>query len=165
MAARLAIVDEHIHMENQHDLDAIMATFGPTARYDDEPWDGHHVGRDAVRTYYVDLLRALPDLRIAVQRRHATESVVVVEVTIQGHHRGVWRGLPPTGCPVRFALCGIFEFDREDRLVGERIYYDRATVLRQLGVFHEPDSRWGRVGTVLMHPISMVQIAWRALRR
>jgi hypothetical protein len=40
---------------------------------------------------------------------------------------------------VQFPLCGIYTFDDEDRLAGEKIYYDRATVLRQLGVFHEPD--------------------------
>jgi hypothetical protein len=31
--------DEHIARENQHDLEAIMRTFGQTGRYDDEPWD------------------------------------------------------------------------------------------------------------------------------
>jgi hypothetical protein len=45
-----------------------------------------------------------------------------------------------------------------DRLSGETIYYDRATVLRQLGVFHEPDSAAGRIATVLMRPLSMVRI-------
>ena len=35
--ARTAIVDEHIRCENRHDLDAMMATFGVVARYDDEP--------------------------------------------------------------------------------------------------------------------------------
>ena len=36
--ARMAVVDEHIRCENRHDLDAVMATFGMDARYDDEPW-------------------------------------------------------------------------------------------------------------------------------
>ncbi len=33
--ARTAVVDEHIRCENRHDLDAMMATFGMDARYDD----------------------------------------------------------------------------------------------------------------------------------
>jgi hypothetical protein len=45
-AARLKIVDEHIVRENQHDLEGILRTFGQTARYDDEPWDGHYIGHD-----------------------------------------------------------------------------------------------------------------------
>jgi hypothetical protein len=46
--ARLRIVEEHIRCENEHNLDGIMATFGETARYDDEPWDRHYSGRDGV---------------------------------------------------------------------------------------------------------------------
>ena len=36
MAARLRLVDEHVRLENGHDLEGIMGTFGATARYDDE---------------------------------------------------------------------------------------------------------------------------------
>jgi steroid delta-isomerase-like uncharacterized protein len=163
--ARLALVEQHIGLENQHDLDGIMRTFGPAARYDDEPWDGHYTGRDAVRAYYEELLRAMPDLRIDVKQRHATETAVVVEVVISGHHLGAWRGLPPTGRHVQFPLCGIYTFDDEDRLAGEKIYYDRATVLRQLGVFHEPDRLPGRIATVFMHPLTIARIVGRKIWR
>ena len=165
-AARLSLVEEHVRLENQHDLEGIMSTFGASARYDEEPWDEHHVGCDAVRAYYDGLLHAMPDLAIEVRRSHVAEDVVVLEVMIGGHHLGAWRGLPPTGRPVRFPLCGIFTFDNEDRLAGEKIYYDRATVLRQLGVFHEPDGMIGRIEAVVMHPLTMAQaigrkILWR----
>ena len=129
-AARLDLVEEHVRLENGHDLDGIMGTFGATARYDEEPWDDHHVGRDAVRAYYNGLLLAMPDLKIDVRRRHVAEEAVLLEVTISGHHLGAWRGLPPTGRPLQFPLCGIFTFDGAGRLAGEKIYYDRATVLR-----------------------------------
>ncbi len=165
MAARLKLVEEHVRLENQHDLEGIMTTFGATARYDDEPYDGHYIGRDGVRTYYEDLLRAMPDLTIDVQHRHVSELAVVLEVIISGHHLGAWRGLPPTGRPVRFPLCGIYTFDDEDRLAGEKIYYDRATVLRQLGVFHEPEGALGRIATMLMHPLTILRIVGRKIFR
>jgi hypothetical protein len=41
MKARLQIVEEHVRLENLHNLDGILATFGPDARYDDEPWNDH----------------------------------------------------------------------------------------------------------------------------
>ena len=50
--ARLALVEEHVRRENQHDLDRIMETFGEHAWYDVEPLDEQHDGRDGVRTYY-----------------------------------------------------------------------------------------------------------------
>ena len=59
---------------------------------------------------------------------------VIVEVMIRGTQLGGWRGLPATGRRVEFPLCGVYTFDANDRLAGEKIYYDRGTVLRQLGV-------------------------------
>ena len=164
-SARLKIVDEHVRLENQHDLDGIMATFGGTAHYDDEPWGEHYEGRDGVRAYYTALLSAMPDLHLAVHRCHTSDDAVILEAVISGQHLGAWRGLPPTGRWVEFPLCGIFVFDAADRLAGERIYYDRATVLRQLGVFHEPDHILGRVTTVLMHPLTMARALSRQIRK
>jgi steroid delta-isomerase-like uncharacterized protein len=165
MAARLKLVDEHVRLENAHDLEGIMGTFGATAHYDDEPWGAHYVGRDEVRTFYEGLLQALPGLQIEVLRKHASAAAVVLEVIIRGRHLGRWRGLPATGAQVEFPLCGIYTFDDDDRLAGERIYYDRATILRQLGVFHEPDGAMGRITTLLTHPLTMAQAVGRMISR
>jgi len=145
--ARAAVVDEHIRCENSHDLDALMATFGINAQYDDEPWGDHRIGRDGVRSYYSELMRALPDLAIEVKQRHVTSESVVVEVLIRGTHLDTWRGLPPTGRRMEFPLCGIYSFDADGKLASERIYYDRGTILRQLGLFHEPVRGLGRIVT------------------
>jgi steroid delta-isomerase-like uncharacterized protein len=162
LQARMAVVDEHVRCENRHDLDAVMATFGMDARYDDEPWGDHRTGRDGVRSYYTELMRALPDLAIEVKHRHVASESVVVEVTIRGTHLGPWRGLPATGRRMEFPLCGVYAFDADDRLTGERIYYDRGAVLSQLGLFHEPLGWLGHVATALSHP---VMIARAYLRR
>jgi hypothetical protein len=34
IAARLQLVDEHVSLENHHDLEGITGTFGATAHYD-----------------------------------------------------------------------------------------------------------------------------------
>jgi steroid delta-isomerase-like uncharacterized protein len=153
--ARVQLVEEHIRRENLHDLDGILETFGPDARYDDEPWDDHRVGRDQVRLYYGELLRAAADFKIEVRNRYTTGEAVILEVTISGTHTGAWRGLPATGRPVSFPLCGIFTFDSGDRILGEKIYYDRAAVLRQLGVFWEPATAAGRLLTAISHPLTI----------
>jgi hypothetical protein len=46
LAARIAIVEQHVRLENAHDLEGVLGTFGDTARYDDEPWGEHFNGRD-----------------------------------------------------------------------------------------------------------------------
>ena len=155
--ARRAIVEEHIQCENRHDLDALLATFGPHASYHDEPWGDHRVGIEGVRSYYIELMRALPDLSIEVTQWHDASETLVVEVIIRGTHLGPWRGLPATGRRIEFPLCGIYSFDANDRLAGERIYYDRGAVLSQLGLFHEPMRGWGSVATALSHPLTIAR--------
>src|ERR1700751_6052685 len=119
MKSRLTLVEEHIRRENAHDLDGILNTFGPEARYDDEPWDDHRIGRGEVQLYYKELLAAAADFRIDIRNRYVTGEAVILEVTISGTHTGTWRGLPATGRPVSFPLCGIYTFDSEDRILGE----------------------------------------------
>jgi steroid delta-isomerase-like uncharacterized protein len=161
--ARVRIVEQHIALENAHDLDGIMGTFGEGARYDDEPWEAHYVGSREVRAFYTQLLQAIPDLRIEVIRQHVADAAIVVEVIIRGHHLGAWRGLPATGRLIEFPLCGIYTFDKENRLAGEKIYYDRATVLRQLGMFDDPDSLRGRITAAVTHPLTLARIAGRRI--
>jgi steroid delta-isomerase-like uncharacterized protein len=158
------MVERHIRLENEHDLEGVLGTFGDMARYDDEPWDAHYTGRDGVRLFYQQLMKALPDLEIAVQHRYETEDAVLVEVIIRGTHLGGWRGLPATGRRVEFPLCGVYTFDSDDRLAGEKIYYDRATVLRQLGVFHEPQTLWGQISILATHPATIARAFARKLR-
>jgi steroid delta-isomerase-like uncharacterized protein len=165
MAARLSLVEEHVGFENRHDLEGIMGTFGASARYDDEPFGAHYSGREEVRRFYESLLQALPGLQIEVRHTHAGATAVVLEVMIRGRHLGSWRGLPATGAQVELPLCGIYTFDDDDRLAGERIYYDRATLLRQLGVFHEPDRAIGRITTLLTHPLTMARVVGRWIWR
>lgn len=162
-AARIALVEQHIRYENEHNLDGVLGTFGDSAHYDDEAWREHHEGRDGVRNFYAQLMAALPDLQIDVKWRHATDDAILVEVMIRGTHLGGWRGLPATGRRVEFPLCGVYTFDSEDRLAGERIYYDRGTALQQLGVFHQPDSVMGMISTVATHPITIARASLRKL--
>ena len=124
----------------------------------------HYKGANGVRVFYGQLMKALPDLEIDVQRRHVTDDTIVLEVIVRGTHLGEWRGLPATGQSVDVPLCGVYTFDSDDRLAGERIYYDRGTVLRQLGVFHEPQSVLGQFCTFATHPVTIAKAFARKLR-
>ena len=160
-ARRMALVEEHVRCENAHDLDGVLSTFGESARYDDEPWNEHHEGRDGVRRFYSTLMGAVPDLSIEIVKQHVADETIVLEVVIRGTHLGSWRGLPATGRKLAIPLCGIYTFDADDRLAGERIYYDRATVLQQLGVFHDPQSLVGKLETAVMHPVTLTRALLR----
>jgi steroid delta-isomerase-like uncharacterized protein len=162
---RLAIVEEHVRLENAHDVEGVIQTFGDAARYDDEPWNTHYEGRERVREFYGQLMAALPDLSIEIMRRHVAAETIILEVVIRGTQSGPWRGLPATGRRVEVPLCGVYTFGSDNRLAGEKIYYDRAMVLRQLGVFHEPQTVLGGMGILLTHPFTMLKALARRLRQ
>jgi steroid delta-isomerase-like uncharacterized protein len=153
---RLKQVEEHVRLENAHDLEGLMSVFGSSGFYDDEAWGEHHTGLEGVRGYYMDLMKAAPDFHIEVKRTHVGEEAIILEVVLTGTHQGAWRGLPPTGRRICVPICGVFTFDEEDRLAGEKVYYDRITVLRQLGVLSEPTSVRGRIGALVLHPLNVV---------
>lgn len=162
-SARLEIVEQHVRLENAHDLEGVLRTFGDTAHYDDEAWGEHYDGMNGVRQFYEQLMKALPDLEIEVRRQHITDDAILLEVMIRGTQLGPWRGLPATGRRVEIPLCGVYTFDSDDRLSGERIYYDRGTVLNQLGVFHEPQSALGHISILATHPITIARALVRKI--
>lgn len=161
--ARRSLVEEHVKFENAHDLTGLLSTFGDRAAYDDEPWEDRRRGIESVRAYYETLLTAMPDLYIEVVNTHPSEDSIILEVIVSGTHLGAWRGVPPTGRSLRFPLCGIYTFDENDRIAGERIYYDRAEVLKQLGLMHDPASGLGRLMIAVTHPVSITKAFGRRL--
>jgi len=60
-------------------------------------------------------------------------------------------------------MTALFVFDG-DRLVNERVYFDQATILRQLGLAHDPVSLAGRLALVLTHPLTIGRALLRARR-
>jgi hypothetical protein len=61
-------------------------------------------------------------------------------------------------------MVALFLFDG-DRLRCERVYFDSATIQRQLGIAHDPLSLTGRVATVLNHPLTIGRAVIRGLAR
>jgi steroid delta-isomerase-like uncharacterized protein len=92
-SARMAIVEQHIRLENEHDLEGVLRTFGDVARYDDEAWGEHYKGATGVHLFYEQLMKAVPDLEVEVQRRHVTDDAVLLEVMIRGTHSAFARKL------------------------------------------------------------------------
>jgi steroid delta-isomerase-like uncharacterized protein len=152
-AHREAVVREHMESENRHDFDTTIETFSHP-RYEIVATGDVYDGEAAVRGYYEETRRAFPDQRNElVSLRHA-EDAVVVEFDLLGTHLGPLRGLPPTGRSFRARMTAFFIFDGE-RIVSERVYFDQATIMRQLGVAHDPSSAAGRLSMLLTHPVTI----------
>ena len=121
-----------------HQLDPLVATFGNEPEWHNKAGGDVLHGHDMIRGFYAALFEGFPDFAIDVLQRHVTSDAVIIEVEIHGTHRGEWMGIPPTGKSVRVPLCAIFTFTAEDRLKTETAYFDRLTMLSQLGVISLP---------------------------
>jgi hypothetical protein len=90
--------------------------------------------REQIRGLADVLLGAFPDLRIERRSTHeCSEAVCVIEWTLTATHEGQFMGIPPTHRLVELLACSIFT-QGADRLISEEIvYFDAATLLRQLG--------------------------------
>jgi steroid delta-isomerase-like uncharacterized protein len=133
-AARERIVQEHVERELAHDLDALVQTFTNNSSWEDVAASETHDGHAGIRDHYRDLFAGFPDFGFETIRKHVTDDAVVLEVVVTGTQAATWKGIPATGKSVRFPLCAVFTFAPDDKIEAEIVYYDRLTVLSQLGV-------------------------------
>ena len=130
-ARREAVVAAHVEAENRHDLDGLIASF-KRPRYEVVPFGASEDGEEAVRKLIGGLLIGFPDFHFFPQKTHHSEDVVTVEGHFTGTHHAEWAGLPATGRTIDVPAACIYEFEG-DGCVCERVYFDFATLLRQLG--------------------------------
>jgi steroid delta-isomerase-like uncharacterized protein len=150
---RESIVREHMDSENSHEFDATLATFDH-ARYELIATGDVYDGPEEVVRYFEETRRAFPDQRNEVVALHHADDGVLVEAIVRGTHRGPLRSLPPTGRKFELPILAFFVFEG-NKLVCERVYFDQATVLRQLGIARDPASLAGRLETLVGHPLTI----------
>jgi len=134
---REAIVREHMESENRHEFDVTLRTF-EHARYELIATGEVYDGEAEVAGYYAATRAAFPDQRNEVRAMYHADNAVIVEFDLLGTHKGPLRGVPPTGREFRCPMVALFLFGSE-RIICERVYFDSATILRQLGLI--PDLR------------------------
>lgn len=127
---REATVRRHMEAENVHDFDTVIATFSHP-RYELIATGQVHDGEVAVREYFRESRSAFPDQRNELIALHHIEDGVVVEFWLLGTHGGPLLGIEPTGRAFRCRMTAFFLFDGAG-ITCERVYFDSATILRQL---------------------------------
>jgi steroid delta-isomerase-like uncharacterized protein len=160
---REAIVIEHMESENLHRFDRTLETFDHP-RYELIATGEVHDGPEEVAAYFEETRAAFPDQRNELLALHHADEAVIAEAMLYGTHLGAFRGLPPTGREFEMRFCALFLFE-DERLVCERVYFDAATILRQLGIAHDPLSLRGRLATVFNHPLTIGQAVIRRVTR
>jgi steroid delta-isomerase-like uncharacterized protein len=90
-------------------------------------------GVQALKQVWVTLLRAFPDLHVAIEDVVAEGDKVVYRNTVTGTHQGEYRGLPPTGRSVTYNEIFIIRF-ADGRIAEIWGVVDVLAQLKQLGV-------------------------------
>src|SRR5262245_54677016 len=130
---REAVVNAHIEAEAvKHDVTAALATFHHP-RYEVPATGVIADGSEAVENFLRGVLGAYPDLWLKPLKIYHADDAVIVECMWGGTHLGPLPDLAPTGRAMQVESVLIFVFD-DDRLICEKLYFDRATIRQQLGV-------------------------------
>ena len=116
-----------------HDLAAAASLWHPDVVADFPT--GTCRGRDAVRAEFAGFIAAMPDFSIRPLGYLAEGDLAVVRWRATGTHTGTkLRGLRATGARLEFAGADLIEV-QDGVIVTDAVFYDTATVARQLGAF------------------------------
>jgi len=136
---RERIVREHMEAENALELDHALGTFAHP-RYEIIGTGEAYDGPEDVARHYRQSRAVFPDQRNElISLRHA-EDAVIVEFWPLGTHKGRLGRLDPTGRKFRCRMTAFVIFEGAG-LMCERVYFDSATILRQLTAGSEGASR------------------------
>lgn len=129
---RKAVLIEHFATETDQQFDRTLATFDGHPHYEIMATGEVFDGADEVMGYYRRTRSAFPDQRHEDVRVHVAEDTIIAEFDLLGTNLGDFYGLAPTGRSFRVPVIAVFFFEA-DRIVNERIYFDAASLVRQIG--------------------------------
>ena len=121
---RRALLKTHYDVENDHDMNGIMATFAPDAEmlFNRIPFTNPQSIRDAhVLLGFSGTDGAFKDIHNYIDGEHFTEDEIIVEGRLCGKHVGEFQGLKATGRNVELPFVAFYHFDKTDKLISERI--------------------------------------------
>ena len=131
-----ATVDEHIGQENAHNWPAVYDTFAPhESAVHVVPFHAQFGWWNGIRHFYRAVDTAFPDFKANVWAEYDSPGCSVREITVQGTHEGEWCGVAGTGRRVKFHVCVLYLFGKDDtsgKLLAERFYFDNETVMTQI---------------------------------
>lgn len=131
MSERINAVLEHVAVENQHDMKAMLATLDGDEPVRDEVYGKCYQGLSQVEQRYADLWEAFPDFTVFPRQLIEQGDTVVMLADYSGTHLGPYGNAPPTGKAFKVRIANFIGFNG-NKIVRETIFMDSASQLRQL---------------------------------
>jgi len=127
------VVAQWVAAYNRHDAAAAAALYHDDATNFQAPWGTTVRGRPAILATFTRVFATFPDIHLEAENLFAAGSSVALEWSFSGTMRGEFAGHPPTGRRFSLRGCETFQVDGT-RILVQRGYWDRATMLAQLGI-------------------------------
>ncbi len=127
------VVRAYFDALNERDYEKVAALFSDDCEFVSVASGARFTGTDSMLHGLREFSEAFPDWAVEVSNVVASGRYVATEWKTSGTQQGVFRGESPTGIHFRRDGCSVAEVE-EGRIVRYRDYYDRSTLLEQLGL-------------------------------
>jgi steroid delta-isomerase-like uncharacterized protein len=121
-------VEQFVAAMNRHDADAAVECLAEDVVFWEPTYPDPKRGREAVRRDLAGFFAMLPDLRFTTETVLTEGDRVLHEWTYRASYNGR---------PVELRECALARLDADNRLAEVRVYFDRLSLLRQLGLAPE----------------------------
>ena len=127
-----AVLAAHVKAETAFDMEGTLATLTDDCVFEDVPTGTRYTGKADVRRYYSAWWSAFGNVPSGSRRHVPAHDALIVETRFVGTDLGTFEGVAPTGRAIDLPVAIFISF-RDGLMSGERFYYDRATLLSQIG--------------------------------
>jgi len=127
-----ALLDTYAEARNTNNLALLDSIMDSGLVMFDPTFTGPLEGLDVVKQFYVGTHAAFPDFHLEFDRVRVAGDVIVSEWTISGTQEGPLGEFPPTGRAITVSGVALSRV-RNGRIVEDRVYLDRLTLMEQLG--------------------------------
>jgi len=125
--------DAHVAAENRRDAEAAAATCHPEGFIENVALGVRFQGHAQIKAQYAALFAAFPDAELVAEGEAFGPDVLVTWGVFRGTMRGPFFGVSATGRRIALPFVNVVPF-RDGLMLGERAYFDLATLCAQAGV-------------------------------
>lgn len=118
---------------NSHDPGAITALHAPESTVTDVGIGPPARGSDDIRARAQMFIDGIGDLRVSVGVTVGIPEFVAYEWHVTGSHAGDLLGVASTGRLIDVPGATVFELDGDGMIIAERLYWNVATLMEQIG--------------------------------
>jgi carboxymethylenebutenolidase len=158
--ALLDVWQKHLYAEFAvKDVEMALSTMTDNPYVLCVPVGGGGYGQDGVRRFYAEeFFRGMPaDTKMTTVAQTIADNVLIDESVVSFTHdvamEWILPGIAPTGRALELAMIAVISF-QDGKIASERLYWDQATLLVQLGVIDPatPSVRGAEAAQLLLDP-------------